>query len=571
MADYNYNQIWNEGRAYFIEPNDPYPVQPKAIKLPLMEHQRYAVQYCLQMESPDAFTAPGTDYIVYSNKALFCDPVGAGKSLVMLSLISEAPIVRNKSFLGTYCAAPICVIQKQEEKEVTPFSVIVVPNTLFTQWKEYIVTQTILPFGFIKSKKDIDGFKYEGLTGVLINSTFYNETITKKVLPERVSRVIFDEVHMMSIASSERIDASFCWFISASPCEIDRFTTRKRGFIADGLRELLMTARKCGLIFRNKQSIIDLSITLPKPHVHVMKVKTSNILNVLSGIVSNSILESIAAGDIQQAMGALSLEVTDEDNIIAVVNSHLQKELDSYEVELQAKMIRHYSSQRAKEEALKLVEDKILEVKKKIQDVKDRIFQDNIDPISYEEIQNPVITKCCQNKFDFASLTNWLLKVKTACPLCRKAMNPKDLVALGTKSVPMINLTSEVFNDKEEALEAIFSNMRTKSKIIISSGPTGNFFKIMELANKFKMTVRQLNGNIQTKNKILEDFKTGSLNILYLPAYESGSGLNLTEATDLVLYHKMSNGIEDQVIGRAQRLGRTTPLNIWKIQYENEQ
>ena len=92
----------------------------------------------------------------------------------------------------------------------------------------------------------------------------------------------------------------------------------------------------------------------------------------------------------------------------------------------------------------------------------------------------------------------------------------------------------------------------------------------MKVANKLKLTVRQLTGNIQTKNKILDDFRTGKLDILYLPAYESGSGLNLTEVTDMVLYHKMPNGIEDQVIGRCQRLGRTFPLNIWKVYYENE-
>jgi len=84
------------------------------------------------------------------------------------------------------------------------------------------------------------------------------------------------------------------------------------------------------------------------------------------------------------------------------------------------------------------------------------------------------------------------------------------------------------------------------------------------------MSVRQLTGNIQTKNKILEDFKKGALNILYLPAYESGSGLNLIEVTDMILYHKMPNGIEDQVVGRCQRLGRTKPLNLFKIYFENE-
>jgi hypothetical protein len=573
------NKKWTDSYAYIIQdprtfdPNINMVSMPSKIKIPLMEHQKFAVGYCLSMESTTSFVPPGTDYTILTNKALYCDPVGAGKSLVMLSLISEKPVVHTKSQLCYSQSQGISVFQKQQGRQICPVSLIVVPNTLFTQWKNYIQTQTTLRFSFLGKKSDFTKCDFTQLDGVLINCNFYND-VADLFADLTFSRVIFDEVHMMKIPNSKTITASFYWFISASPCEIERFTGKKHGFLPTSLKSILHVAPKTGIVFRSDQRNIDMSIRLPTLNTRVLKVRSSNILNVLNGIVSNNILEAIAAGDSKSAIDQLSLEKTDEENIINVVNKHLQNELESHEQELEAKKIRLYSTPKAKEDALKLVEDKIKEVKKKIQDIKDRIFNDNIDPITYDEIQTPVISKCCQNKFEFSSLTEYLLKSKQACPMCRKPMNPKDLVYLDSKAVQekpvQRDSKDNLYENKENALDHLFQKLQKNAKIVISSGPTGNFLEILKVANKYKMSVRQLNGNIQTKNKILEDFHKGQLNILYLPAYESGSGLNLVEVTDMILYHKMPSGIEEQVIGRCQRLGRTFPLNLWKVYFENE-
>jgi hypothetical protein len=55
-----------------------------------------------------------------------------------------------------------------------------------------------------------------------------------------------------------------------------------------------------------------------------------------------------------------------------------------------------------------------------------------------------------------------------------------------------------------------------------------------------------------------------------LNAKNYGSGLNLQMTTDIIIYHKMSKDLENQVIGRGQRLGRTDALNVHYLYYENE-
>ena len=55
-----------------------------------------------------------------------------------------------------------------------------------------------------------------------------------------------------------------------------------------------------------------------------------------------------------------------------------------------------------------------------------------------------------------------------------------------------------------------------------------------------------------------------------LNAKHYGSGLNLQMTTNIVIYHKMTPELENQVIGRGQRVGRTCSLQITHLCYKNE-
>ena len=49
-----------------------------------------------------------------------------------------------------------------------------------------------------------------------------------------------------------------------------------------------------------------------------------------------------------------------------------------------------------------------------------------------------------------------------------------------------------------------------------------------------------------------------------------GAGMNLQMTTDLVIFHRFNAEMEEQIIGRAQRNGRTSPLNVYYLLHENE-
>ena len=58
--------------------------------------------------------------------------------------------------------------------------------------------------------------------------------------------------------------------------------------------------------------------------------------------------------------------------------------------------------------------------------------------------------------------------------------------------------------------------------------------------------------------------------VLLLNASHYGAGLNLEAASHVVLMHRMDADLETQVVGRAQRLGRTAPLRVVRLVHPGE-
>ena len=72
----------------------------------------------------------------------------------------------------------------------------------------------------------------------------------------------------------------------------------------------------------------------------------------------------------------------------------------------------------------------------------------------------------------------------------------------------------------------------------------------------------EIKGSVKTIQKNLEYFKSGKIKVLFLNSNTSAAGINLQETTDIILYHKMALNNENQIIGRANRIGRNIDLNV---------
>ena len=68
---------------------------------------------------------------------------------------------------------------------------------------------------------------------------------------------------------------------------------------------------------------------------------------------------------------------------------------------------------------------------------------------------------------------------------------------------------------------------------------------------------------------VLNKFKNGDVNIILLNTQYAGSGIDISDATDIIIFHNMGND-KNQAVGRAQRVGRTSSLYIHNLCYSHE-
>ena len=105
---------------------------------------------------------------------------------------------------------------------------------------------------------------------------------------------------------------------------------------------------------------------------------------------------------------------------------------------------------------------------------------------------------------------------------------------------------------------------------MIFSAYENSFTNITPILDKLEIQYDYLKGNGYQINAIIDRYKNGSVKVLLVNTRQYGSGLNLENTTDVILFHKFDTEIEKQVIGRAQRFGRKEPLHVHYLLYENE-
>ena len=230
-----------------------------------------------------------------------------------------------------------------------------------------------------------------------------------------------------------------------------------------------------------------------------------------------------------------------------------------------------------------------------------------------------IIVKCCQAVF----CGNCGIKAQNIlnnnlqdgrCSNCRQTLNIKDLMYIGDE-IDIKDIEDENFEDEEDDEDdekSLINNKITNDKYstiidIIHNRPINNsklvdlnmpnvikgsftleeakirkilifanyeetLYKIVEKLEDEKIHYWRLKGGFNDIDKISKEFTNyeGTC-ALVINSTKHCSGLNLQTATDLIFAHVIYNKyVESQVVGRGHRLGRTSPLNIWYLMYENE-
>lgn len=119
--------------------------------------------------------------------------------------------------------------------------------------------------------------------------------------------------------------------------------------------------------------------------------------------------------------------------------------------------------------------------------------------------------------------------------------------------------------------ETLFDILRSKpnGKFLIFSRVDSSLYQLTHALAEANIRHAELKGSTAVMMKTLERFRNGELPVILLNTYYAGSGIDISCATDVIMLHDMAmDGI--QAIGRAQRVGRTTPLHVHKLCFPSE-
>jgi len=600
--------------VYEITHKDPRAEHPKNINVELKAHQLAMLNKCMEFETncikikqfPEItgrYPYVGEEDYMHTNVGIIGDKVGAGKSYVVLSLIlNQMPTNRMQLKLHTYGNNKV-IMHTSDSSVVYNTSLVIIPHILCNQWKEYIATfSDKLKYAIVNNSRSFEIFRKNAnvindYNLILITASMHNSFANLLAIHHiTVLRVFYDEVDSMNIPNSLEIPSRFCWFVTASYGNliypigyrgVDERSMRyiyyatgirNNGYIKNLFIDLTALSREFMnvLVLKNSDDFVDQCFHIADPNIHTVICKEPSTIHVLNGLVDRNVMECLNAGDEKSAIELIdSRRRHCEDHIVNILIQRYSDDLHNATVQYQAVALMSYINQTDKENRLARLEERRTDLQNKIQSIRDRVVNSMTCPICYENVKNKTVTNCCSNIFCFSCIHVWI-NLNNKCPLCKSTLMQRDIYVVDSNRkdsdevLPPEDLVSDRF-DKIKNLMIILGNRAPGSKFLVFSSYENTFNKIAEqLTHQTNLRFSYLKGNKFQVQQKLNEYRDGNLDVLLVNATNYGSGLNLENTTDVIMFHKCDSEIEKQVIGRAQRAGRKSKLNLWFLLHNNE-
>ncbi len=588
--------------------------QPTEITISLKAHQKAIIYAMKEFEKKMETGFTFQNYKIQSNYGILADTVGAGKSLNILGFIStmkHLPLEERASSknYGLFQGNRSGYILKKHTYDETIHNrnLIIVPHTLFIQWRNYIQTQSSLNPIYVSTRKEIQqNIKEMFCTHDLVLLT---NTMTKEFFAKHQNitwrRMFVDEADSVEIKLGViKPKVFFTWWVSATWQNIvyhgnhlekialrivdndpgtfhpDLYTYLKNEFPLESTRSSAYyrtTSQWVSnhnihpffasmFVFRNSDAFLESSNAMPDILYQTIQCQTPYGLRVVSDFVSPEIHNMIQGGDYKTAFQYLGISADTNMNLIDAVLFQKQKEIDR--LEERKKYYKH-------DDAIASVNQSIERIRQQIKSIQERFanIEEESCPICMgnPSEENPAtITPCCNHMFCSSCIFQTLSSQNNSlCPFCRTTIQLQNLKVISKHANPQNTIITPRLPTKEEALFDFLKQNKDK-KILLFSRYDNPFQKIGAKCDDEKIKYRLIKGNKSVIAKAIQDFEKGKVNVLFLNAKTTGAGLNLIQTTHIILLHKMTGAEEKQVVGRAYRLGRTEPLHVIRIEHEHE-
>jgi SNF2 family DNA or RNA helicase len=324
------------------------------------------------------------------------------------------------------------------------------------------------------------------------------------------------------------------------------------------------------LTIKNNNEYLKSSLNLPPIKRIVVDCHTPTEITILKDFIPNSVIQMINAGNTEEAVKALNCHVDTKDNIFVVIKNAIENNIHNKKLEIEVEEKKKLNGLKLEESLTKIkrLEKTIGNLESRLKAIKTKIKEsdEQLCPVCMGDIEgDPVLLNCCGTMFCLPCLA-FTSKGKHNCMFCMTSIDKKSIHIIKKQNSDIKKKKIHVLKNKIEALLEIIE--RSTGGVLVFANFHETFEKIKDTISTHKINYDILKGNSIAKT--LDKFNTGKLKVLMLNASHFGAGLNLQSATDIVIYHRFTSEIEEQVIGRAQRIGRKTNLNVYYLIHENE-
>ena len=516
-------------------------VHPRHINVPLYKHQLSALERMKHLEgSSDSGFSIGNERI-FSSYGILGERAGTGKTLTMLSHISQMTTLTTSQPVKRLHASstPSFFSIISESAEINFNTLIVVPHTLFHQWENEI-KKTSLSYTSLRSLKDINSDCKDKLLSshiTLISNTLLHpfSTLLYNTMSYMWDRIVYDEADMIRIpATCTPLHTKMTW---------------------------LITSRYRNITHANQQI-----------HSHVLKQLPEEYIDSLSEPVKKYISNSLAhhptltlyrtASEVYFSKIVKNLHPSRGYLVIKTEEEQLNVSLSLPPIIPQKIQCRQANPRTQDLIERGMVDEAVLSIFPRIvrmdtlledadENIKDRLGVTNCS-ICYENVEqlSPCITPCCMNIFCGLCIVKWIT-INNSCPLCKKIIPSNSLLKIENKKEYPKEKT------KLEALVDILQNKGDGQYIIFSHSIQEVYRYIVNNLPSLQDEIDILQGNKTIISNILSEFNSKQLRVL---CFSSDSlGVDLHSATHILSMDRLSDE-EEYIIGRAQRIGRKIPL-----------
>lgn len=530
--------------AVQLQPHSPRVERQFSSNISLVPHQQAMLQRALEIERIPPLNED------YGRIGFMTSKPSSGKTFVTLAMIAVSKL--------------------NGDVGPTPVNLIVVPPAILTQWKEaideYNNGSNMLQARVFTEYQDISAlyFKKKVIRNydILVTTSMYYKVIVDiaRDIGLRLHRMIVDEIDGAEWSISGKADAEMTWYISATFAD----ACTSRGYIGQ-LMNNVPVVRLQERICMCHDDFVDASFALPEPVHSKIKCLNRHLDYLLTQFLRNNetTLKALNGGHYSAVKNKYHpVFARNEQQVVDIIMFNASETVKRTQLHLDD--IRK-DPDLSPDEIMKL-EKMISEAKLVEKEIRGVIQDSNLCLLCYNFISGQqASTPCCCHTFCADCVKNYM-KTYEDCPACKARISLTDL---WVEPSPYGELDVGGLQTKISAVTDIVKST-DGNKVLIFSEFADCFDDLQSVLSNFGQILVMDSGTVEEINKTIKKYRSLDKAVLLVCSDHFGRGLNLENTSDIIFFHKMPQTLTQQVVGRAQRVGRQGVLKLWHVRYENE-